>query len=63
MFQNKIPVSKSNGPGPAAYNIKFDGLSNNPSSKQFKIGVRSKVSVLLQGKDPAVPSLGTYEVD
>ena len=62
-MQNKIPVSKSIGPGPAAYDAKFEVKSNNASSKCFKIGVRPKKSVLLIGVDPAVPDLGKYEVD
>jgi hypothetical protein len=56
-------VAKSNGPGPAEYTINFDLLSKNPSSKKFKIGVRPKVSVLLEGRDPNVPDLGSYEID
>ena len=56
-------MAKSIGPGPAAYNANFDLLSMNPSSKKFKIGIRPKISVLLEGKDPCIPDLGKYEVD
>ncbi len=48
-------------PGPGAYDAKYDFSSLNQGPRSFKMRARPKVSILLMGRDPQIPDLGTYE--
>lgn len=59
-LRRESSITRGELPGPGSYNIRVDFLSVLKRPTAFRIGVKPKVTSILQGRDPDLPDVGTY---